>query len=308
MKMPDFAARFINWVEGDEIFTPDGQEKRPKAPAKKPKPQKKAASAPSAGKSSGAARKAYYVLAVIVCLAVTATLLKTTASLPLFGQKGNPEENEVYERYVEKGLEETGAVNTVAGMILDYRAFDTLGESNVLFIAVCSVLILMRADKNRQTGEPNIPGLSCRSEAGEDDGILRSAAFLLVPAGFLLGIYVILNGHLSAGGGFSGGAIIGGAMILYVNAFGPEKLDRVFTFKTYKLITFAALISYVLLKSYSFYTGANGLESGIPLGKPGAILSSGLILPLNICVGLVVACTMYAFYSLFSKGGFGGDE
>ena len=40
-----------------------------------------------------------------------------------------------------------------------------------------------------------------------------------------------------------------------------------------------------------------------PLGTPGAILSSGLILPLNICVGLVVACTMYAFYTLFRKGG-----
>ena len=46
------------------------------------------------------------------------------------------------------------------------------------------------------------------------------------------------------------------------------------------------------------------LESGIPLGTPGAIISSGLILPLNICVGMVVACTMYAFYTLFRKEGF----
>ena len=61
---------------------------------------------------------------------------------------------------------------------------------------------------------------------------------------------------------------------------------------------------YCLAKSYSFFTGANHLESGISLGVPGAILSSGLILPLNICVGLVVACTMYAFYTLFRKGGF----
>ena len=48
--------------------------------------------------------------------------------------------------------------------------------------------------------------------------------------------------------------------------------------------------------------GANHLPSGIPLGTPGAILSSGLILVLNICVGLVVTCTMYAFYALFRKG------
>ncbi len=68
-------------------------------------------------------------------------------------------------------------------------------------------------------------------------------------------------------------------------------------------MTLCALTFYCLAKSYSFFTGANHLESGIPLGTPGAILSSGLILPLNICVGLVVACTMYAFFTLFRKGG-----
>ena len=47
----------------------------------------------------------------------------------------------------------------------------------------------------------------------------------------------------------------------------------------------------------------NPVPSGIPLGNAGNIISSGLILPLNICVGLVVACTMYAFYTLFKKGG-----
>jgi multicomponent Na+:H+ antiporter subunit B len=71
---------------------------------------------------------------------------------------------------------------------------------------------------------------------------------------------------------------------------------------TFRWITFSALITYAGLKSYSFYTGANRLESG-GAGTPGAILSAGFILPLNICVGLIVMCTMYAFYTLFRKGG-----
>ena len=134
--------------------------------------------------------------------------------------------------------------------------------------------------------------------------------FLLFRAAFpllfiiLFGIYVILNGHLSPGGGFSGGAIIGAGLILYLNAFGFEKTERFFTAKTYKWVSFSALSFYCIAKSYSFYTGAHHLESGIPLGTAGNILSSGLILPLNICVGLVVACTMYAFFALFRKGGF----
>ena len=46
-----------------------------------------------------------------------------------------------------KGIAETGAINFVAGMILDYRAFDTFGESNVLFMAVIAVLMLLQRDK-----------------------------------------------------------------------------------------------------------------------------------------------------------------
>ena len=89
------------------------------------------------------------------------------------------------------------------------------------------------------------------------------------------------------------------------NAFGFEQTDRFFTRKTYSIITVASLLFYSAAKSYSFFTGANHLESGIPKGIPGAIVSGGLILPLNICVGMVVACTMYGFYSLFRKGEIG---
>lgn len=53
-------------------------------------------------------------------------------------------------KYIEDGLQDTGAVNIVTGMILDYRAFDTFGESNVLFIATCTVLILLRNDKKKE--------------------------------------------------------------------------------------------------------------------------------------------------------------
>lgn len=138
----------------------------------------------------------------------------------------------------------------------------------------------------------------------KNDAILQKVAFVLVPMIIIFGIYIILNGHLSPGGGFSGGAVIGAGLILYLNAFGFAKTEKFFTEKTYKWICFGSLTFYCLAKSYSFFTGANHIPSGIPLGNPGDIISSGLILPLNICVGLVVACTMYAFYALFRKGGF----
>lgn len=242
----------------------------------------------------------YQTTSVLFCLILIALLLVTVSYLPASGTVTRPVNNEVSARYIEKGLEETGAVNIVAGMILDYRAFDTLGESHVLFVATITVLILLRLNKT----EKDEAEVSDRRFEPKNDAILQVVATFLVPVIIIFGIYIILNGHLGPGGGFSGGAVIGAGLVLYLNAFGFKKTERFFTEKTYKWVCFFSLSFYCLAKSYSFYTGANHLHSVIPKGTPGAILSSGLILPLNIAVGLVVACTIYAFYAMFRKGGF----
>lgn len=247
--------------------------------------------------------KLYRVMAVILCGAIIAVLLWTVTALPMFGEAGNPANNEVPQRYIESGVQETGAINFVTGMILDYRAFDTFGESCVLFIASCCVLVLLRVDIAVKGRDGERLGVDDAVFEPRNDVVLQTAAKILVPMILVFGIYIVLNGHLSPGGGFSGGAVLGSGLILYLNAFGFGKTHRFFTEKIYRRATLCALTFYCLAKSYSFFTGANHLESGIPLGTPGAILSSGLILPLNICVGLVVACTMYAFFTLFRKGG-----
>lgn len=248
--------------------------------------------------------KIYRVFSVLFCISLVFVLLTAVSHLPKFGHAENPVNNEVSQRYIENGLQETGAINIVTGMILDYRAFDTLGESHVLFIATCTVLILLRSDKKK--GKHGIEDMEANDRIYEpkNDIILQTVARILVPPIIIFGIYVILGGHLGPGGGFSGGAVIGAGLILYLNAFGFAKTERFFTAKTYKWMSFGALACYALAKSYSFYTGANHIESMIPLGTPGAILSSGLILLLNICVGIVVAGTMYTFYVMFRKGGY----
>ncbi len=245
--------------------------------------------------------KIYRLFAFLFCIFLVLMLLIAVSNLPTVGSADRPVNNEVAKRYIENGLQETGAVNIVTGMILDYRAFDTLGESHVLFVATCTVLILLREDKKKKAEQNQS---NDRLYEPKNDVILQTVAKILVPPIVIFGIYVILCGHLGPGGGFSGGAIIGAGLILYQNAFGFHKTERFFTAKTYKVLSFSALACYALSKCYSFYTGANHLESGIPLGTPGAILSSGLIFVLNICVGIVVAGTMYTFYVMFRKGGY----
>ncbi len=243
----------------------------------------------------------YVAAAILFCVILVGLLLYTVSWLPRTGNPANPDNNIVSERYIENGLQETGALNIVSGMILTYRAFDTFGETNVLFVATCCVMILLMVD------EAILKKLDAKGGdryfEPKNDVILQGTAFVLCPIIFIFGIYIILNGHLSPGGGFSGGAILGAGMILYVSAFGFRKTQRFFNEHIYKVAKITALCMYGIIGSYFYITGANGIENHIPLGQPGHILSGGIILPIDICVGLEVACTMYAFYALFRRGG-----
>ena len=251
----------------------------------------------------------YLAVAVVSCVLLIGMLLFTISYLPRYGVE-NPESTAVVRRYVESGLQETGAVNIISGIILDYRAFDTLGESHVLFTALMCVTVLLRRDrKSMRTQYEDF--YTIRDEKYHElyrESIMRLVAAVLLPCLFLYGAYVLLNGQNSPGGGFSGGAVLGSGMMICAAAYGFRSTDRVITKKTANLIAFFALGFYSFAKGYVFYTGANGLENHIPKGTPGAILSGGLILPLDIAVGLVVACTMFGFYSLFRRGSIGGNE
>ena len=245
----------------------------------------------------------YLIMCVFVSVVFISILLQTVNTLPYFGGSNNPASNEVVQRYIESGVEETGATNIVAGMILDYRAFDTFGESNVLFLAVICVVMLLKKDKyNTTEAEEREQKEDDMFEKQDANIILKRIANLLIPLLFLFGIYVVLNGHISPGGGFSGGAIIGAGLVLYASVNGQQKIQKFFTYKIFVRINVGCLLTYCVLKGYSFFTGANPLPNIIPKGVPGALLSGGLILPLNICVGMIVACTIYGFYALFTKG------
>ena len=274
----------------------------------------------------------YNVLAGLLCVVLSALMLLTAADLPPYGSDTAPTVNEVARRYVEQGTEETGAVNTVAGMrvlwsdespcvpiqqlsengrhppgsvsfvppvagmILDYRAFDTLGESFVLFTAMCAVTILLnRSGKKRWLRQPDVVDYA-------SDPIVAPMCRFLIPVILVFGIYILLNGHLSPGGGFSGGSILAAGLMLFAMVWGDGAASAVLRPRRLQTVVLCSLGFYCLAKSYSFYTGANHLHSIISPGTPGRILSAGLILPLNVAVGFVVCCTMYSFYMYFRRG------
>ncbi len=83
---------------------------------------------------------------VIVFLVLGYYCLK---ELPAFGDPIM----KVAKVYLETGLAKTGAANLVASVILDFRAYDTLGEVTILFTAVIGVIAIMRRIGRKKVGE-----------------------------------------------------------------------------------------------------------------------------------------------------------
>ena len=244
----------------------------------------------------------YPVVSVLIGLGIIGVLLATVLALPAFGMADNPTNNEVPAHYLEHTLEDTGATNAVAGMILNYRGFDTFGESCVLFLAVSCVFVLLLRDENNSRFEDGQSVVQKRLSGWKRDIILKEVARLLMPFILLFGLYIMFNGHLSPGGGFSGGAVLGGGLILYSSAFGTKAVRRFFNGHVYHAVKITGLCLYAVLFGYYIFMGANGLADHIPLGTPGKLLSAGILLPINVAVGLEVACTMYGFYAMFHRG------
>ena len=315
-KNNDVPSRFLNWLEnGGNALDAEMQDALRQDAPETPETQKKTKKKKAAVKTAEAPKKErprkayaetwwYRLLAILVAAALIGLLVVTVDRMPRFGAADTLVNSELTAFYVANTKEDTGAMNIVTGIILDYRGFDTLGESHVLFIAVCTVLLMLSIYGEQDEKKRLARGAFERHFEPHHDVILQSADRILTPLIFIFGLYIIFNGHLSPGGGFSGGAVLGAGLILYQNAFEYRKIEKFFTYKTFKWVSVCALLFYSLAKGYHFFTGANGLDSQIPTGMPGNILSGGLLLPLNFAVGCVVACTMYALFTMFRKGEF----
>ncbi len=72
-------------------------------------------------------------------------------SMPLNGDPEAPASQHVSPHYLEHGFEETGTPNIVTAVLADYRSFDTLGETLVIFTAGLACVFIMRPKKRKKT-------------------------------------------------------------------------------------------------------------------------------------------------------------
>ncbi len=190
--------------------------------------------------------------------------------------------NSISEHYVTAGPDELGAANIVTAVLVTYRGLDTLGEVAVLFISAAGVGLLLR----RRVGETETdPSRRTSSE------LVRTAVHFLLPLIFVLGIYVFINGHLTPGGGFQGGAVLASGIMLLLLADPDTRLNH----GILRLLESFSGFGYVVVGTVGLVLAGGFLDNRfLDLGTFGELFSAGAMPIIYILIGLKVGTELSA--------------
>ena len=91
------------------------------------------------------------VVSITIIFVIFLAGIKVFETLPEFGTPVFAEAAQAASQtYISQGLAKTGAANLVASIILDFRAYDTLGEATVLFTSIIGATVILRHKAKEQ--------------------------------------------------------------------------------------------------------------------------------------------------------------
>lgn len=198
--------------------------------------------------------------------------------------------------FLRNGQVETKSNNIVASVVFDYRGFDTLGEATVLFIVVSSISMLFFTFlKSKSIVSSGVP------PAGQfpkvESRIITFGAFIMYIMILSFGVYLVVHGHLSPGGGFQGGSVMASATALLLISFlitrHMQRTRKVFSFfESLGLTIFIGLgftgIGISFLYNFLAHT-TTAFGRLIPFGpNQGYLISAGILPWLSLAVGIEV--------------------
>lgn len=88
------------------------------------------------------------ILNLIVVVITGAILIYGTVDMPNWGDPESPASRHVSPRYITEAMEETATPNMVTAVLADYRGYDTLGETTVIFSAGMACILILRRRRN----------------------------------------------------------------------------------------------------------------------------------------------------------------
>lgn len=228
-------------------------------------------------------------LALVLAVGFVVHLMEALA-LGAMGSPMLPGQISLHHAFITRAVQETGSVNVVSAILMDYRGFDTFGEATVIFTAVAVAATIL--------GKPNL------TQRDGTMGLLsRRLLSAVLPLFFLFPMYVIIHGHISPGGGFQGGVSLAVLIILIHVAFGMRFGQHVISLRVLSITEYTAALTLLATGFFGITQGVSFLSNyiaGAPQGTPGELLSAGIIPLLNFLVGFKVAAGLGSLYIYLS--------
>ncbi len=127
--------------------------------------------------------------------------------------------------------------------------------------------------------------------------IVKTITRLTVGLILLYGIYIVLHGHISPGGGFAGGVIIALSFIHLMLAFGREAALKKLSQAAASVLESLGAIIFLLIALLGFSGGYFFLNFFLNKGKPFELFSAGIIPLCNIAISLKVGAGLFAIFA-----------
>ena len=229
-----------------------------------------------------------------VCFAVV--LLWGLMSMPAAGGYRGPYGDLINGAVVA----ERHVTDAVTAVNFDYRGVDTLGEEFILFASVLGVVVLLR----RQPDEVDIAKTWTADHAPDryvpppSDGVRATCSAFVGPL-VVFGLYIIVHGQLTPGGGFQGGVVAATVPLLIFLSADSEKFRRIAPHGLVEASEAAGAAGYVLVGLFGLIAGARFLSDIIPLGQTGSVFSGGTIPLISLTTGLEVCGGFVLLMSVF---------
>jgi multicomponent Na+:H+ antiporter subunit B len=178
--------------------------------------------------------KTFAKIILIICFSV---FLWQSWDFPDWGDPDSPASTHLSPYFIENTIKDSHVPNIVSAVLADYRSFDTMFETVVVFSAGLACFFLLRRKPAEEKSKyfRHLPtGATIKIEPGgklpsrkskvfreidslwiPDDLIIKKTCQYIIPFIQIFALYVVAHGHYSPGGGFQGGVILGATVILF---------------------------------------------------------------------------------------------
>lgn len=240
-------------------------------------------------------------VAFVMVLLVGLLLALAVRDFPAWADRNSPaSQSPVSSYYVSNTGADTQVPNLVTAVLADYRGFDTMLETVVVFIAGLAVWAVLqggRTVRSRNRGD---------QVQFEPDLIVTNTVRLIVPVIQIFALYVLAHGHVSPGGGFQGGVAMGASFILVALGWNLREalhrfpIERCFAVAGIGILIYAGIGLLCIFCGGEFLDYAH-LSSVLPVSPQMARYHA--MLGVEIGVGFTVSAIMFALYACLSTGG-----